>query len=95
MKKNELFDDITKDGQGIGHADGLAVFVKDTAPQERIRCRIIKEKKNLAYGRLEEILEPSPFRVERFCPKARSCGGCTLQHISYKKQLEELKNGQS
>ncbi|MBR3537844.1 MAG: 23S rRNA (uracil(1939)-C(5))-methyltransferase RlmD [Eubacterium sp.] len=92
MKKNELFemtiDDITKDGQGIGHADGLAVFVKDTAPQERIRCRIIKEKKNLAYGRLEEILEPSPFRVERFCPKARSCGGCTLQHISYKKQLE-------
>ena len=92
MKKNELFelriDDITKDGQGIGHADGLAVFVKDTAPQDRIRCRVIKEKKNLAYGRLEEVLEPSPYRVEAACPKARSCGGCTLQHISYAKQLE-------
>ena len=92
MKKNELFEvtieDMSRDGEGIGHVDGLTVFVKDTAPGDRIRARLTKEKKNLAYGRLEEVLEPSPHRVEPVCGKARSCGGCTMQHISYEKQLE-------
>ena len=92
MKKNDLFEltieDMSQAGEGIGHAEGLTVFVKDTAPGDRIRARLIKEKKNLAYGRLEEVLEPSPDRVEPVCGKARSCGGCTMQHISYEKQLE-------
>lgn len=94
MKKNDLFEmtieDMSKDGEGIGHVDGLTVFVKDTAPGDRIRARVMKEKKNLAYARLEEVLEPSPYRVTPACPKARSCGGCTLQHISYEKQKELL-----
>ena len=93
MKKNDLFEvtieDMSKDGEGIGHVDGLTVFVKDTAPGDRIRARLVKEKKNLAYGRLEEVLEPSPDRVTPVCEKARSCGGCTMQHISYSRQLEQ------
>ena len=93
MKKNDIFEveieDMSKDGEGIGHVDGLTVFVKDTAPGDRIRARLTKEKKNLAYGRLEEVLEPSPDRVTPVCEKARSCGGCTMQHISYSRQLEQ------
>lgn len=92
MKKNDLFEvtieDMSRDGEGIGHVDGLTVFVKDTAPGDRIRARLTKEKKKLAYGRLEEVLEASPCRMEPVCGKARSCGGCTMQHISYEKQLE-------
>ncbi len=97
MKKNELFEltieDMSKDGEGIGHLrdhekDGLTVFVKDTAPGDRVLARMLKEKKSYAYGRLERIIEPSPDRVEPLCGKARSCGGCTLQHLSYEKQLE-------
>ena len=95
MKKNDLFEmiieDMSKDGEGIGHVDGLTIFVKDTAPGDRIRARVMKEKKNLAYARLEEVLEPSPYRVTPVCPKARACGGCTLQHISYEKQKELLE----
>lgn len=97
MKKNELFEltieDMSTDGEGIGHLrdreeGGLTVFVKDTAPGDRVEARMLKEKKRYAYGRLERILEPSPDRVEPLCEKSRSCGGCTLQHLSYEKQLE-------
>lgn len=91
MEKQEVYDikieDIGNDGEGIGHIDGMAVFVKDAVMGDTARIKIIKVKKNYAYGRLLEVLEPSVFRVEPVCEKARACGGCTLQHISYEKQL--------
>lgn len=96
MKKNEVYEvtieDISTDGEGIGHiaVDGsrITVFVKDTVVGDRIRARIIKIKKTYVYGRLEQLLTPSPYRVEARCRNARSCGGCTLMHMSYDKQLE-------
>ena len=48
----------------------------------------MKAKKNYGYGRLEEIITPSPDRVEPKCQFARQCGGCQLQALSYEKQLE-------
>lgn len=67
---------------------GIAVFVKDTVVGDVARIKIVKVKKNYAYGRLEEIITPSQYRVEARCSKARSCGGCTLMHMSYEKQLD-------
>lgn len=67
---------------------GVAVFVKDTVVGDFVRIRIVKVKKQYAYGRLEEIISPSPYRVDAPCAYARSCGGCTLMHMSYEKQLE-------
>ena len=94
-------EDIGNDGEGIGHIQetelftdvgqddrGIAVFVKDTVVGDVARIRIVKVKKSYAYGRLEEIITPSPYRVEAACPKARSCGGCSLMHMSYERQLE-------
>lgn len=91
MEKNQEYEmtieDLGNDGEGIGHIDGMAVFVKDAVPGDRIRVRIVKVKKQYAYGRVMEVLSPSPDRVEPRCPKARQCGGCTLQHVSYEAQL--------
>lgn len=91
MEKNEEYEltieDLGNDGEGIGHIDGMAVFVKDAVPQDVIRVRVVKVKKQYAYGRVMEILTPSPDRVEPRCSKARQCGGCTLQHLSYEAQL--------
>ena len=90
MQKNDLceikIEDMGKDGEGIGHVDGLTVFVKNTVVGDRAMVKLMKVKKNLAYARLTDILEPSPFRVTPVCEKAVQCGGCTLQHISYEKQ---------
>ena len=96
MKKNDLceivIEDMGKDGEGIGHAEGMTVFVKDTVVGDRVSVKLMKVKKNLAFARLMEILEPSAYRVTPVCDKARACGGCTLQHISYEKQKEIKAN---
>lgn len=91
VNKNEvheiIIEDIGTEGQGIGHVDGEAVFVKDTLPGDTAIVKIIKAKKNMAYGRLEEIIKPSVNRVVPRCEVAKSCGGCTLQHMDYNAQL--------
>ncbi|MDO4650798.1 MAG: 23S rRNA (uracil(1939)-C(5))-methyltransferase RlmD [Eubacteriales bacterium] len=91
-QKNDLvtlrIEDIGIDGEGIGKADGFTVFVKDAVMGDLVTAKIMKAKKNYGYGRLMEILEPSPDRVEPPCAYARQCGGCQLQALSYEKQLE-------
>ena len=91
-RKNDIvtlkIEDCGIDGEGIGKADGFTVFVKDAVIGDTVRAKIMKAKKNYCYGRLEEIITPSPDRVEPKCQFARQCGGCTLQHLAYEKQLE-------
>lgn len=97
MKKNDIYEitieDIGNDGEGIGHIeteDGnrFAVFVKDTVVGDTVKVRLVKIKKNYAYGRLEEIIHPSSYRVEPICANARRCGGCAIMHMAYDKQLD-------
>lgn len=83
-----LIEDMTMTGEGVGKIDGYALFVKDAIPGDRIVAKVIKTKKNYGYGRLMEILTPSPDRVDALCPIAKRCGGCTLMAMSYEKQLE-------
>ncbi len=96
MEKNQEFEltieDLGNDGEGIGHIDGMAVFVKDAVPGDVIRVRIVKVKKQYAYGRVMEVLMPSSDRVDIRCPKAKQCGGCSLQHIDYAAQLRYKHN---
>ena len=91
-RKNDIvtlkIEDCGIDGEGIGKADGFTVFVKDAVIGDTVRAKIMKAKKNYGYGRLEEIITPSPDRVEPKCQFARQCGGCQMQALSYEKQLE-------
>ena len=91
FRKNDLvtleIEDCGIDGEGIGKADGFTVFVKDAVIGDTVTAKIIKAKKNYGYGRLMEVLKPSPYRVEPKCKFARQCGGCQLQALSYDQQL--------
>lgn len=66
---------------------GFTVFVKDAVIGDIVRVKIVKAKKNFAYGRLVQVLNASPHRVEPACENAARCGGCTLMHMSYQQQL--------
>ena len=91
MIKNQDYEitieDMGNDGEGIGHIEGMTVFVKDTVMGDVALIKIIKLKKSIAYGRLMKLITPSPYRVEPKCKLARQCGGCTMQHVAYEKQL--------
>ena len=78
---------LTSEGSGVGRHNGMAVFVPFTAVGDIISCRIVKELKSYAYGRIEEILMPSPDRVENGCPAYGKCGGCVFRHITYEAEL--------
>lgn len=96
FKKNDRvileITDFGSSGEGIGKVDGFTLFVKDALIGDVIEAKIIKLKKNYGYGRLMEILTPSPSRVEARCPQARACGGCQIQPLAYEKQLEYKEN---
>ena len=91
VEKNQTYTmsitDIGTNGEGIGRIDGYTVFVEGALPEEVIKVLIVKTKKHFGYGKLLEILEPSPYRVTPACPVAAKCGGCQLQHLSYEGQL--------
>ena len=99
-QKNDLvtveIEDIGSEGFGIGKVEGFTLFVKDAVMGDTVEARIVKNKKNYAYARLEKVTKPSPFRVEPKCAYHRQCGGCQLQALSYEKQLafkqDKVKN---
>lgn len=92
VKKNEEYiltiENMGINGEGIGRIEGYTLFISGAIPEEKVRIKVIKINKNYGYGKLMEIIEPSPYRVEPFCPYSTRCGGCQLQHLNYKAQLD-------
>ncbi len=79
---------IAHGGEAVGRIDGKAHFVAGAIPGERVEIEVFREKSRWARGRLVEVLEASPDRIEPPCPAFPVCGGCTWQHASYDRQLE-------
>ncbi len=78
-------------GKGIGKIDGKTCFVPYVLPGETVKVKIKKEKKSFVECDLEEVIEPSPDRVNPLCKYFTYCGGCDYQHIPYEKQVEIKK----
>ena len=87
LVKNQVYEatitDYTAEGQGVAHVQGCAVFLPNAIAGERVRLRIEKAQKTWAAGKIVEILEKSPHRVNRECPVAKLCGGCDFWHMDY------------
>ena len=75
------------DGEGIARVDGYTLFVDGAIKGEKIKVLIVKANKTYGYGKIIEIIEKSPDRVEPICPQYKRCGGCVLQHMSYEAQM--------
>lgn len=88
MELELWIEDMSVDGEGIGKADGVAFFVKDAVVGDKVRIKILKMKKRYGYGRLLQVLEPSPYRVQPLCKSYRQCGGCQVQALDYAQQLK-------
>lgn len=66
---------------------GMAVFVPFAAPAETVQVRVTRRQARFLEAELVSIEIASPDRVEPSCPHFGVCGGCDLQHLSYKGQL--------
>lgn len=78
-------------GEGVLKENGFAVFCDGAIKGECVRYRITHVTKNCAFADLIEVLSVSNDRIKPKCPYFGRCGGCSLQHLSYSKQLEIKK----
>ena len=87
LEKGKIYDavisDYTAEGQGIAKIDGCVVFIPNAIYGEKCLVRIEKAQKTWAAGKITELLEKSPHRVNRVCPVAKLCGGCDFWHMDY------------
>lgn len=92
FEKNQLvrvkITDFGETGEGIGRADGYTLFVKDAIVGDEVIALITKAKKSFGYARVNEVLSPSPYRINPPCENASRCGGCQIQAVDYQAQLE-------
>ena len=76
-------------GDAMGRlADGRAAFISFGLPGERVRARLVENKKGFVRGRILEVLKASPQRITPRCPHFVQCGGCHYQHLAYPEQLK-------
>ena len=91
MVKNDIvrlsIENITGEGSGVGRYDGMVVFVPFSAVGDLLDVRIVKTGKSYCYGKIEQIITPSPDRVSPDCKVFGKCGGCAFRHISYEAEL--------
>jgi 23S rRNA (uracil1939-C5)-methyltransferase len=81
-------EEMAHGGDGLGRHDGLAVFVPGAMPGDLVRVEITEERPRFARGRVIELLDPSPDRIEPPCPHlADGCGGCPWQAAGHPAQL--------
>lgn len=79
------------EGEGVGKIEDFTVFVPGALSGEKVRVKVVKVNKNFAFGKLLDVIEKSKHRTEPICNIYKRCGGCQLQHFSYKAQLKFKK----
>lgn len=90
MQKNQSYHGVVaylgSEGEGVINLNGGRAFVPGCITGEEVSFTVLKVRDGVAFGKLEEVLTPSPERVQPRCPVFLKCGGCQLQHMSYPAQ---------
>jgi tRNA/tmRNA/rRNA uracil-C5-methylase (TrmA/RlmC/RlmD family) len=73
-------------GRMIARHDGRIVLVSGAIPGERVRARIERVAKSVAYADTADVDDASPDR--RAWDGDPLCGGCLYAHMTYARQLE-------
>ena len=79
---------LSSEGLGVAKVEGFTIFIEGAAAGEQVEIKAVKLQKSFGYGKLLRILKESPYRIEPKCSVVKRCGGCQLQHMSYKEQLD-------
>jgi 23S rRNA (uracil1939-C5)-methyltransferase len=81
--------DMANGGAALGRdQQDRVIFVPHTIMGETAEVELVDEKKRFANGKLIQVLEAAPSRIEPRCPHFGPCGGCHYQHIEYAAQLQ-------
>lgn len=85
-------ESLAHDGKGVAHVDDRAVFIAGALPGEEVVFQYTKKKRDIAEGRVTEVISASEDRVEAGCQHYDICGGCSFQHLAPEKQILAKQN---
>lgn len=86
-----ITDKIVFGGNCLSKIDGKNIFIPYAIPGEKLEIEITESKKDYSFGKIINILEKSPYRIEPVCPLYTKCGGCNMMHIDFNHQVELRK----
>lgn len=91
LQKNQVVElkitDLSYQAMGVGHYQGLTIFVNNALPGETVRAKLLKVKKKFAFAKIEKILVESPDRVKVPLRQWLQTGLASLAHMTYDRQL--------
>ena len=71
MRETVHIHGLAYGSSGVGRlASGKAVFVDGTVPGDDVAIELVSDGDSYARGKVVEVLEASPDRVQPFCPYA-------------------------
>jgi 23S rRNA (uracil1939-C5)-methyltransferase len=79
---------MSHEGRGVAHINDKTIFIDGALPEEEVSFIYTGMHRNYDEGKAVEVLKSSPDRVEPLCEHFGLCGGCSLQHLNPKKQIE-------
>lgn len=89
---NLTIEKLVYGGDGLARLpEGKTVFLPFVLPAEEVSATIVQEKSSFARATADQVLKPSPYRVQAQCPYFAACGGCHYQHAGYTAQLENKR----
>ena len=92
LNKNAIVEveivDLTHEGAGVAKVDGFVFFVDNALPGEVIKMRVLKLKKNIGFGKVEEYVTLSPNRNQDIYATYLRSGIADFGHMTYEEQLK-------
>ncbi len=92
LNKNDIVEveivDLTHEGAGVAKVDGFVFFVDNALPGEVIKMRVLKLKKNIGFGKVEEHVTLSPNRNQDIDATYLRSGIADFGHMTYEEQLK-------
>jgi 23S rRNA (uracil1939-C5)-methyltransferase len=82
-----VVESLDREGRGVAHVDGKAIFVDGALPGERVEYSPYRRKPSYEEAKVSRWVRASAARVDPRCPHFGVCGGCSLQHAELATQV--------
>src|SRR2546427_10146794 len=82
-----LTESRDREGRGVAHVGGKAVFVDDAVPGELVEYSAYRKKSAWEAAQIVRIEKESAARASPRCAFFGTCGGCSMQHVEERAQV--------
>lgn len=87
MSREAFIESLDREGRGVAHVEGKAIFIDGALPGERVEYSPYRRKPTFEMAQIVRVLEPSGMRTEPGCAFFGTCGGCAMQHLDFAGQV--------